>query len=63
VQDILRKDATRLGRVITSGGQVLVCGGRDMAAGVAAAITDILAPLGLNVATLKAEGHYAEDVF
>jgi sulfite reductase (NADPH) flavoprotein alpha-component len=63
VQDILRKDATRLGRVIMSGGQVLVCGGREMAAGVAVAITDILAPLGLNVAMLKAEGRYAEDVF
>ena len=63
VQDILRKDAARLGRFITSGGQVLVCGGRDMAAGVAAAITDILAPLGLSVAMLKAEGRYAEDVY
>jgi sulfite reductase (NADPH) flavoprotein alpha-component len=63
VQDILRKDATRLGRLIASGGQVLVCGGRDMAAGVGLAITDILAPLGLTVATLKAEGRYAEDVY
>lgn len=63
VQDILRKDATRLGRFITSGGQVLVCGGREMAAGVAVAITDILAPLGLSVAMLKAEGRYAEDVY
>lgn len=63
VQDILRKDAARLGRVIMSGGQVLVCGGREMAAGVALAISDILTPLGLNVAMLKAEGRYAEDVF
>ena len=63
VQDILRKDAARLGQFITSGGQVLVCGGRDMAAGVAVAITDILAPLGLTIAMLKAEGRYAEDVY
>jgi sulfite reductase (NADPH) flavoprotein alpha-component len=63
VQDILRKDANRLGRFMASGGQVLVCGGRDMAAGVAVAITDILAPLGLSVAMLKAEGRYAEDVY
>jgi sulfite reductase (NADPH) flavoprotein alpha-component len=34
-----------------------------MAAGVAAAISDILAPLGLNIAMLKAEGRYAEDVY
>lgn len=63
VQDILRQDAARLGRLITAGGQVLVCGGREMAAGVAAALADILAPQGVTLATLKAEGRYAEDVY
>ncbi|PPJ49042.1 N-acetylglucosamine transferase [Rhizobium sp. KAs_5_22] len=63
VQDILRKDAARLGRLIAAGGQVLVCGGREMAAGVAAALADILAPQGVTLATLKAEGRYAEDVY
>lgn len=63
VQDVLRKDAARLGRMIAAGGQVLVCGGRDMATGVAAALADIIAPHGLSLAHLKAEGRYAEDIY
>ncbi len=63
VQDVLRADAGKLAGLIVSGGQVLVCGGREMATGVAAALADILAPHGLNLTTLKAEGRYAEDVY
>lgn len=63
VQDTLRRDATHLARLISAGGQVLVCGGRDMAAGVAAALADILAPQGKSLASLKAEGRYAEDIY
>jgi sulfite reductase (NADPH) flavoprotein alpha-component len=63
VQDLLRKDAARLRKLLAAGGQVLVCGGRDMAAGVSKAIAEIVAPQGLTLATLKAEGRYAEDVF
>ncbi|CAN7660833.1 PepSY domain-containing protein [Neorhizobium sp. LjRoot104] len=63
VQDILRKDAKRLSKLIADGGQILVCGGREMAAGVAAAVADILAPQGVSLATLKAEGRYAEDIY
>lgn len=63
VQDIVRKDAARLGKLIAAGGQVLVCGGREMASGVTAALADSLAPQGLTLATLKAEGRYAEDVY
>ncbi|MGV1926515.1 PepSY domain-containing protein [Agrobacterium tumefaciens] len=63
VQDILRKDAAKLCSLVAAGGQVLVCGGTDMAAGVAAALADILAPGGINLATLKAEGRYAEDIY
>lgn len=63
VQDELRRDAARLVRLVQAGGQVLVCGGRDMAAGVRAAFEEILAPLGLTPALLMAEGRYAEDVY
>jgi sulfite reductase (NADPH) flavoprotein alpha-component len=42
---------------------VLVCGGRDVAGGVARAFEAILHPLGLDVATLKSEGRYREDVY
>jgi sulfite reductase (NADPH) flavoprotein alpha-component len=63
VQDRLRQDAARLRTLIADGAQVMVCGGREMAAGVMAALADVLAPLGLDPATLKARGRYAEDVY
>lgn len=63
VQDALRRDAPKVARLIADGAQVLVCGGRDMAAGVAEALTDILTPQGLTPAMLKAENRYAEDVY
>jgi sulfite reductase (NADPH) flavoprotein alpha-component len=63
VQDALRSDADRIAKLISEGAQVLVCGGRDMAAGVTDALADILAPAGLTPATLKAEGRYVEDTY
>ena len=63
MQDALRDDAAEVARLIQSGAKVMVCGGRQMAEGVRAALTDILAPTGLSPATLKAQGRYAEDVY
>lgn len=63
VQDRLREDAGRLRALIAGGAQIMVCGGRDMAAGVMAALTDILAPTNLDPIVLKAQGRYVEDVF
>lgn len=63
VQDALRADPARIARLIGEGAQVLVCGGRDMAAGVVDALADILAPAGLTPALLKAEGRYVEDTY
>ncbi|MGB8621539.1 MAG: PepSY domain-containing protein [Paracoccaceae bacterium] len=63
VQDILHRDAAWLAMLIKDGAQVLVCGGRDMAAGVKIALEDILAPAGLSPAMMKAEGRYVEDVY
>jgi sulfite reductase (NADPH) flavoprotein alpha-component len=63
VQDALRSDAAEVLRLIGNGARVMVCGGRDMAAGVADALTDILAPTGLTPALLKAEGRYVEDIY
>jgi len=63
VQDALRAEAAAVTRLIRDGARVMVCGGRDMAAGVADAMTDILAPVGMSPATLKAEGRYVEDVY
>lgn len=63
VQDRLRADAERLRGLVAGGAQIMVCGGRDMATGVMAALTELLAPAGLTPAVLKAEGRYAEDVY
>jgi sulfite reductase (NADPH) flavoprotein alpha-component len=63
VQDALRGDAAEVARLIRDGARVMVCGGRDMAAGVADALAEILAPAGLTPAVLKAEGRYVEDVY
>jgi sulfite reductase (NADPH) flavoprotein alpha-component len=63
VQDALRGEAVEVARLIRDGARVMVCGGRDMAAGVADALAEILAPTGLSPAVLKAEGRYVEDVY
>jgi sulfite reductase (NADPH) flavoprotein alpha-component len=48
---------------IRAGARVMVCGGREMAAGVAETIAAILEPIGLSPAKLKAEARYVEDVY
>jgi len=63
VQDALRAEATEVLRLIRDGARIMVCGGREMAAGVAEALTDILRPAGLSPVALKAEGRYVEDVY
>jgi len=63
VQDALRAEGEHLAGLIRGGARIMVCGGRDMAAGVTDALAEILAPVGLSPATLKAEGRYVEDVY
>ncbi|AOE61277.1 PepSY domain-containing protein [Pseudomonas corrugata] len=63
VQDRLIGDALALRRLIEKGAQVLVCGSREMAKSVMQALDEVLAPLNLNVLTLKAQGRYREDVY
>ena len=62
-QDALRRDAERIRALVAQGALVRVCGSRAMAKGVTEALDAILAPLSLNVATLKAKERYAEDIF
>ncbi|SLN62943.1 sulfite reductase [Roseisalinus antarcticus] len=59
----VRGNAAEVARQIRAGARVMVCGGRGMAAGVAEALADILAPAGLTPARLKAEGRYVEDIY
>ena len=63
VQDALRTERNDVARLIRDGARIMVCGGRDMAAGVSDALAEILAPLGMTPAALKAEGRYVEDVY
>ena len=63
VQDRLRADADRIRSLVAEGARIMVCGGRDMAGGVRAALADILAPLDISPETLKAGGRYAEDSY
>jgi sulfite reductase (NADPH) flavoprotein alpha-component len=63
VQDRLLADAPRLRELVAQGAQVLVCGGRQMADGVAAAWEQILAGSGQSVAQLRLQGRYVEDVY
>lgn len=63
VQDALRAEAAQVAEAIRQGAKIMVCGGRDMAQGVGRALGDILAPMGLTPAMLKAGGRYVEDVY
>jgi sulfite reductase (NADPH) flavoprotein alpha-component len=63
VQDALRMEAAEVMALIGEGARIMVCGGREMAAGVREALAHILAPAGLTPAMLKAEGRYVEDVY
>ena len=63
VQDALRRDAKRVRDLVTQGAIVRVCGSRAMAQGVTQTLDMVLAPLHLDVSTLKAKERYAEDVF
>jgi sulfite reductase (NADPH) flavoprotein alpha-component len=63
VQDRLVADTPRLRELVAQGAQILVCGGRKMAEGVATAWEGILAGSGLSVAQLRAQGRYVEDVY
>lgn len=63
VQDALRAEAGDVLQLIAQGARIMVCGGREMAAGVSEALAHVLAPAGLTPAMLRAEGRYVEDVY
>ena len=63
VQDRIASEANEIRVLIQRGAQVLVCGGRDMATGVARSLEAIIAPMGLELQTLKSTGRYLEDVY
>ena len=63
VQDRLRADGDQLRDLVAKGARIMVCGGREMALGVREALAEVLAPMGISPASLKAGGRYAEDSY
>lgn len=63
VQNALRDEASQVAELLRNGARVMVCGGREMAAGVAEALAEILPLAELTPAALKSEGRYVEDVY
>ncbi|WP_296225803.1 PepSY domain-containing protein [Ralstonia sp. UBA689] len=63
VQERLLADAATLRELVARGAHVMVCGGREMARGVAKAWERILAGSGVTVNDLKLRGAYVEDVY
>lgn len=63
VQDRLLHDSPRLRELVSQGAQIVVCGGRRMAEGVAEAWERILAGTSCSVEQLRAQGRYVEDVY
>jgi len=63
VQDLITQDAVEFRRMIAAGGQILICGSREMASGVRQALDVALAPLGLDFSVLRQTGRLIEDVY
>jgi sulfite reductase (NADPH) flavoprotein alpha-component len=63
VQHAIAAERATFIQAIRSGARVMVCGGREMAAGVAETVALILEPIGLSPAVLRAEGRYVEDIY
>ena len=63
VQDLLSRDAPALQAMIEAGGQILICGSRDMAEGVHQALDPALSPLRVDVSLMRQNGRLLEDVY
>ncbi|MNL72019.1 hypothetical protein D3C87_1972600 [compost metagenome] len=63
MQDRLLDQSASIQELVRRGAQIMVCGGREMASGVHAAIDACLGPLGLSVDDLKRKGLYLEDAY
>ncbi len=63
VQNKLQCASQELQNLVQSGAQIVVCGGRAMGNDVQTAFNDLLLPIGLDVATLKQQRRYLEDVY
>jgi sulfite reductase (NADPH) flavoprotein alpha-component len=63
VQDRIAADADTVRALVGLGAQIMVCGGRQMAQGLARVLEEVVKPLGIDLMTLKMQGRYVEDVY
>lgn len=63
VQDALQQDAEHIRALMQANGQILICGGRRMASDVGTTLNTLLAPVNLDVASLKKSGRLIEDSY
>lgn len=63
VQDKLLQDADQIRTLMKANARILICGGRHMATDVATTLDTLLAPVALNVESLKKSGRYLEDTY
>jgi len=63
LQHRIAEDSAPLAAALARGASVMVVGGREMAEAVQAAFEAVLHPAGPDIATLRSEGRYVEDVF
>ena len=63
VQRDILEHAAPLSALLLEGAQVMVCGGRDMGGQVARAFDAIVTNAGLDLAVLRRDGRYCEDIY
>ena len=63
VQDILRQDSEKLRQLLMHNGEIMICGGKEMAEGVREALESILSATNMTLAEMKSAHRYREDVY
>lgn len=63
VQDIIREDREKLRQLLMHKGELMICGGREMAEGVREALEEILLTTNITLAEMKNAHRYREDVY
>ncbi len=63
VQDLLREDKDKIRQLLLVDAEIMICGGREMAAGVEDALELILSATNMSLAEIKNAHRYREDVY
>lgn len=63
VQDLLRDDNDKIRQLLLDNAEIMICGGREMAAGVEEALESILSATNMSLAEIKNAHRYRQDVY